>query len=283
LSVDLPVRSRSVLSWLAERHSLPGELVAVVVLYGLYETGRGLVGGDTGTAVRHARSVASLERTLRVFGEIHVQHAAAAVPGLIGTLGVLYLTVHLLGTGLCLLWFHRRRPEAFPAVRTALLAASSLGLIGFLAFPTAPPRLAALGIGDSVSQDNLDLNHGFICVLYNPYAAVPSMHVCYATVVGASLFAYGERRSLRALGVLYPVLQLFVVVATGNHFFFDAATGAAVAAISVFAGAAVSSWARAPRDGVAAGAAGARVRLAAPGKAWSPYAAPSPRRPLSER
>ena len=95
--------------------------MAVVALYGLYETSRGLVVGGSATAVRHARAIASLERSLHVFGEAHVQHAAQAVPGLIGTLGVLYLTLHLAATGLYLLWLHRRRPAAFPVVRTALL------------------------------------------------------------------------------------------------------------------------------------------------------------------
>lgn len=246
MSVNRANRPRLV--WLAERHSLRVELIAVGLLYGLYETSRGLVAGASATAVAHARAIASLERSLHLFGEPDVQHAAREIPGLIGTLGVLYLTLHLAATGLCLLWLHRRRPAAFPGVRTALLAASSLALIGFLAFPTAPPRLAALGIGDSVSQSTLDLNRGLVSALYNPYAAVPSMHICYATIVGASLVLHGGRRSLCALGLVYPVLQLFVVIATGNHFFFDAVTGAAVAAISLAAVAAVSRWARAPQD-----------------------------------
>ena len=81
-----------------------------------------------------------------------MQDAARAVPGLLGTLGVLYLTLHLTVTGVYLLWLHRRRPSAFPVVRTALLCASLLALVGFLAFPTAPPRLAALGISDTISH-----------------------------------------------------------------------------------------------------------------------------------
>ena len=242
-----PTRRRSVLGWLAKRHSLPVELVAVVALYGVYETSRGLVAGDSATAVRHARAIASLERSLHVFAEVHVQVAARAVPGLLGTLGVLYLTLHLAVTGVYLLWLHRRRPAAFPVVRTALLGASVLALVGFLAFPTAPPRLAALGISDTISHGSLDLNHGLVSALYNPFAAVPSMHICYAAIVGASLFRHGERPVLRALGAIYPALQLFVIVATGNHFFFDAATGGLVAAVSL-AAAALLGGRREPRE-----------------------------------
>jgi hypothetical protein len=179
---------------------------------------------------------------------------------------VLYLTLHLAVTGSYLLWLHRRRPAAFPTVRTALLLASGLALVGFLAFPTAPPRLAALGIADTISGGDVDLNHGLVSSLYNPFAAVPSMHIGYAVIVGASLIRHGGRPSLRVLGVLYPALQLLVIVATGNHFFFDAAAGAAVAAVAFPVAAALSRHRRAPR---AEGAHDprARVRVAAPAKA----------------
>ncbi len=163
------------------------------------------------------------------------------------TLGVLYLTLHLSVTGVYLLWLHRRRPAAFPLVRTALLGASLLAL-GFLAFPTAPPRLAALGVADTISQGSVDLNHGLVSGLYTPYAAVPSMHICCAAIVGASLFRHGGRPVLRVLGAIYPALQLFVIVATGNHFFFDAATGGTVAAVSLAAAAALLGRLREPRE-----------------------------------
>jgi hypothetical protein len=223
---------RSVLGWLAERHSPAAELACVLGLYACYETTRGLVVGDHVAAVHHAREIAALERSLDVFEEPHVQSAAGAVPGLLGTLGVLYLTLHLTVTGVYLLWLHRRRPAAFPVVRTALLAASALALVGFMAFPAAPPRLAGLGITDTISRGDVDLKHGLVSVLYNPYAAVPSMHIAYAAIVGASLYAHGGHRLLRFVAFLYPGLQLLVIVATGNHFFFDAVTGAAVAAAS---------------------------------------------------
>src|SRR5512133_125426 len=219
-------------AWLAERHPVGVEAALVVGLYAVYETSRGLVAGGPGVALHHAQMIASLERSLHVFVEANVQHAARALPGLIGTLGLLYLTMHLAVTGTYLLWLHRRRPAAFPLVRTAVLIASGLALIGYVAFPTAPPRLAALGITDTISGDHVDLNHGLLSSLYNPFAAVPSMHVSYAVIVGASLVRHGGRPALRAAGVLYPVLVVLVIVATGNHFLFDAAAGVMVAAVA---------------------------------------------------
>ena len=231
-------------AWLSKRHTLAAEAALIVGLYALYETSRGLAAYDPPLAERHARMVVSLERSLHVFVEGQVQNAAHALPGLIGALGFLYLTLHLAVTGTCLLWLHRRHPDAFPFVRTTLLLASALALIGYMAFPTAPPRLAAVGIADTISDGHVNLNHGLVSALYNPFAAVPSMHFGYAVVVGATLLRYGGRPVLRALGVLYPALVLLVIVATGNHFLFDAAAGAAVAAIAAGACSAAGRYLR---------------------------------------
>jgi hypothetical protein len=220
------------LRWLSVRHSLRTEAVVVLVLYGLYELSRGLVVGDADAASAHADRLVALERSLHLLFEANVQRAAHALPGLTGLLGVAYLTLHLAVTAGVLLWLHRRRPAAFPFVRTTLLLASALALVGFLVFPTAPPRLAGIGIADTVSSGgHIDLNKGLVSSLYNPYAAVPSMHVGYALIVAASLLLYGRRPLVRVLGALYPPFVLLVVVATGNHFFFDAVAGLAAAAL----------------------------------------------------
>ena len=247
------------------RHPLPVEAALVLLLYALYETSRGLVGGDPSVASRHAQDIVSVERGLHVFVEGDVQDAARTVPGLIGTLGILYLTLHLAVTGGYLLWLHRRRPAAFPVVRTTLLVASGLALIGHLAFPTAPPRLAGIGIVDTVSNAHIDLNKGLISSLYNPFAAVPSMHIGYAVVVGGSLLHCGGRRALRVLGTLYPALVLLAIVATGNHFLFDAVTGVVVAGVAAPAALLLTRQAPSRSSGVfTSGSYAAPIRFSCP-------------------
>ena len=223
--------------WLSVRHSLRTEAVVVLALYGLYELTRGLVVGDAHVASAHADRLVAVERSLHLLFEVNVQRAVHALPGLTGLLGVAYLTLHLAVTAGVLLWLHQRRPAAFPFVRTTLLLASGVALVGFLVYPTAPPRLAGIGIADTVSNGHVDLNRGLVSSLYNPYAAVPSMHIGYALIVGASLLRHGRRPLVRALGALYPPFVLLAVVATGNHFFFDAAAGALVAVVAAAAAA----------------------------------------------
>src|SRR5262245_55410981 len=157
--------------WLNVRHSFPAEAAAALTLYGLYELARGLVGRDTAEADAHAHRVVALERSLHLFVEANVQRAVQTVPGLSSLFGVADLTLHLTVTAGVLLWLHRRRPEGYPFVRTTLLLASGLALVGFLVYPTAPPRLAGVGILDTVSGRHVDLNRGPVSSLYNPYAS----------------------------------------------------------------------------------------------------------------
>jgi PAP2 superfamily protein len=213
-------------AWWARRHSLRLEVALVLGLYAVYELLRDLVVAHRSIAVAHAHDVAALERHLHVFVEPDVQRLARDVPGLIGVLGFLYLTLHLSVTVAYLLWLHHYRPQQFPVVRNVLLVASGLSLVGFLAYPTAPPRDAGIGIADTISNGHVDLNKGLVASLYNPYAAIPSMHFGYALVIGISLIRTGRRRLAMIAGALYPLLILGVIVATGNHFLIDAALGA---------------------------------------------------------
>jgi hypothetical protein len=220
-------------SWLSVRHSLRVEAAAALTLYGLYELTRDLVVSDSAQADAHAHRLVALERSLHLFVESNVQSGVQTLPGVTSLLGVAYLTLHLTVTAGVLLWLHRRRPEGFAFARTALLLASALSLVGFLVYPTAPPRLASIGILDTVSSGgHVDLNRGLVSSLYNPYAAVPSMHVGYALIVAAALFHHGRHLLVRALGALYPPFVVLVTVATGNHFFLDAAAGALVAGLA---------------------------------------------------
>jgi hypothetical protein len=213
-------------SWLSVRHSLRVEAAGALTVYALYQVARGLVGADAAVADGHAHRLVALERSLHLFAEANVQRAVQTLPGLTSLFGVAYLTLHLAVTAGVLLWLHRCHPDGFLFVRTALLLASSLALVGFLVYPTAPPRLAGVGIADTVFGAHIDLNRGLVSTLYNPYAAVPSMHVGYSLIVAAGLLRHGRHLLVRAIGALYPPFVLLVIVATGNHFFLDAAAGA---------------------------------------------------------
>jgi len=83
-------------------------------------------------------------------------------------------------------------------------------------------------------------------VLYNPFAAVPSMHVAFALMIAIPAIKLVRPLALKVAWALYPVLVTFVVMVTANHFWLDVALGALVAAVS--ASAASHALARARPD-----------------------------------
>ena len=243
----------------ARPHSGRVELLALFALYGVYELVRGFGGENWAAARAHTGDIVSLEQHLSVFVERDVQSAAAAIAGAPALLGFLYVALHFAGTAAAAIWIHRRHPAAFAHLRTTLIVATAIALVGYVFYPAAPPRLADLGFADTVtSHTGLNLSSDFLGSLYNPIAAVPSLHFGYALAVGVALARVSTRRSLRIAFALYPALMLLVIVATGNHFFFDAAAGGLVVAVGWW----VASRLAASRPSL--------VVLPAPADTWTP-------------
>jgi PAP2 superfamily protein len=212
-----------------EIHSGKAELAATIALYGLYEGVRGFGSASLGTARAHTADIVSLERHVGVFVERPIQAAVDGVPLLPALLGVAYMTLHLAATAAMLMWVHRSHRASFGLVRTTLVVATAVSLAVYVLYPAAPPRLAGLGFADTVTRNaHVNLSSDALGSLYNPFAAVPSLHFGYALIVGVAVAALASRRWVRILGAAYPPFMLFTIVATGNHFFFDAAAGAAV-------------------------------------------------------
>ena len=124
------------------------------------------------------------------------------------------------------------------------MIAMGLALVGYVAMPTAPPRfMPEWGFADTVATFVGDSAEQSANVLYNPFAAMPSMHVAFALMIAVPAIMLVRNRALKVAWATYPVIVTFVVVVTANHFWLDAAVGAVVAAVSAVA--ATSALARA--------------------------------------
>jgi hypothetical protein len=125
------------------------------------------------------------------------------------------------------------------------MVSMGLALIGYMAYPTAPPRfMPEWGFSDTVASFVGESAASSADVLYNPYAAVPSMHVAFALMIAVPAIALVKHRVLKVLWGFYPAVVTFVVVATGNHFWLDAAFGVAVAGASAWMASAAFARAR---------------------------------------
>jgi membrane-associated phospholipid phosphatase len=144
------------------------------------------------------------------------------------------MNTHFVVTTGFLVWLYLYRNETFYFVRNMFMVAMALALVGYALVPTAPPRLVpGEGFVDTITA-YAQVNHdsALVKIFVNPYAAIPSMHCAFALMISVPGALIARHRVTRALWCAYPVIVLFVVVVTANHFWLDAAAGALVAVMS---------------------------------------------------
>lgn len=203
--------------------------------YYLYRIVRGLVDGQAGLAFENARTLVDFERSLGLFFEPGLQHWAESTGWPLTFANFMYVNAHFILTTTFLIWLYLCRNTAYYYVRNMFMVAMGLALVGYVTFPTAPPRfMPEWGFSDSVANWVGSGAEKSADVLYNPFAAVPSMHVAFALMIGIPGFILVRNRALKAFWISYPAIVTYVVMATANHFWMDAALGALVAAISAW-------------------------------------------------
>jgi hypothetical protein len=240
------------MSTLARRESLPGEpppregirarshgaqlareLVLVPSLYFAYTLGRHLSASHLQIALAHARAVWNLERDTGLIGEGTVQQMVLSSPNVISLADLHYQIGYIVSLVGMLVWLYIRHPIHYLWFRRLLTIVTALGLLIQIVYPMAPPRLLP---GDGVVDTAQVFGHAVYGQvgqgLSNQFAAMPSLHVGWAVVAAVGVIAVLRSR-WRWLAVLHPIITLWVVVVTGNHFWMDGIVATAIVAVSV--------------------------------------------------
>ena len=209
------------------------ELGLWVMLYGAYLALRNLSMGSPDEAFANASAVVNIERAAGIFHEVAVQNTLSVALGLERFFDLYYMV----GFGpvilTMLVWLGLRHRGAYRQLRTWLLISIGIASLSYLLLPTAPPRLVeGLGIADTVGLSGHD-SGSFAGIKFNPYAAMPSMHVGWSLLIGLIGFRVARRPAVRALFLLHPVIMAITVTATGNHYFLDSMVGILVALSAV--------------------------------------------------
>lgn len=204
--------------------------------YYVYRIVRGLVDGQAALAFENARTLVDVERAVGLFFEPGLQSwAQSNADWLVTGANWMYVNSHFVITTTFLVWLYIFRNQSYYFVRNMFMIAMGLALVGYMAYPTAPPRyMPEWGFNDTVSALVGPQAEASANVLYNPFAAVPSMHVAFALMIGIPAMRIAQNRVAKVLWALYPAVVTFVVIVTANHFWLDAALGALVAAISAW-------------------------------------------------
>jgi hypothetical protein len=183
----------------------------------------------------NATRIIDFERTLHVFVEPQIQTwVVSHAHWLLDIADWTYINAHFALTVGVLAFIYLRRNDSFYFVRNMFMIAMLIALVGYSLYPTAPPRLMPQwGFTDAIQQfTGVTMEKGASGALLNAYAAVPSMHVCFALMIGIPMSRLVHSRAARVIWRIYPAFITFVVVATGNHYFTDVFLGAFTAGIS---------------------------------------------------
>ncbi|SHN33418.1 phosphatase PAP2 family protein [Actinacidiphila paucisporea] len=210
------------------------EVLLIGVSYYLYSQIRNAVPQKRTTALRHADAIWALEHHLGLAVERGLNHGLDSVTWLIVGMNYYYATLHFIVTIGVLIWLYVYHPGRYGPARLVVFLTTWLALIGFWAYPLAPPRLmTGGGFIDTVMVHHTwgSLSQGDLAQVSNQYAAMPSMHIGWSLWCGITIVTLAKPLWARILGGLYPVATLLVIISTGNHFWMDAVGGALCLAI----------------------------------------------------
>jgi hypothetical protein len=220
----------------AFRHLSPSPAARVqlglfLLAYLLYSAARWVTVGDLGVAKANADWIVSFEQHLGVASEASVQHALRGTWAL-WLLNHLYLAAQLVVLpGSLVFLYHRSRP-LYERLRNTILATWLISVPIYAAFPVAPPRLADIGMVDTITaQTSFALDGKLTTSFYNELAAVPSLHVGFAVAIGIAVAAAVRNPLAKAVALLWGPTIGLAVLATGNHFVFDVVAGVAASAL----------------------------------------------------
>jgi hypothetical protein len=215
----------------------------LLLVYAAYDGSRLLVSGNQAQAQHHGLRLLAIERAVGLSPEHWLNRAFAEYPWLGIPADFLYATLHYAVTAVVLFWVWRYRHKHYDHARNWLLLTTTLGLVGFVAYPTAPPRLleSSSGFIDVLAQHaSIGWWSGGggvpkgLAAMTNDYAAMPSLHVGWALWCGLLLYRHSGTRVLRILGLLYPFTIAFVVMGTANHYLLDCLAGVAVTLLGLW-------------------------------------------------
>jgi hypothetical protein len=234
------------------------EAAIVVVVYVVYESVRVLSEGKPSVAFDNAMRIIDWQEALRIYHEQAIQDWSLQWLPLIIVSNYFYGIAYIAVTIGTLLYLYRRWPNDYPLWRNTLAVGTMLGLVGFATFPLMPPRLLdELGNGQVFGYVDTMVEYPTFWsfeseamqTVSNQFAAMPSLHCGWAFWVLWVLLPRVATWWMKTLVVLYPIATIYVVVATGNHYFLDAVGGLVIFLVGYGVARLATRAGRGPRRG----------------------------------
>jgi hypothetical protein len=203
----------------------------VALLFSLWQRAGQLSQHSSTEAFARGRWIDTAERWMHLPNERILQVGLIDHPTIGQWANLYYAVMHLSTTGAMLFWLFWRHRDKYPRVRTTLALFTGLALLVQLVSVAPPrllPQLGFIDIAERYGQSvYTNANTSAQALL-----AMPSVHIGWSMVVaGAVLWASTSR--WRFLILLHPLITLYVVTATANHWWFDSLASALLLAIVI--------------------------------------------------
>jgi PAP2 superfamily protein len=216
------------------------EVLAILAFYLIYSAIRNANEGGTLHAFHNAQHIISVEHHLGLYHEETMQRWALHFKPIIIMANYFYGSLHFVVTIFTGIWLYRRFSDDYPRFRNALAITTAIALVGFVTFPLMPPRLLHTmepsGFVDTLAKYPTiwSFNSGAASKISNQYAAMPSVHIAWATWCAVALVPRVRSGVAKVLAFCYPFFTVIVIVITANHYILDAVAGAAIFCIGWF-------------------------------------------------
>ncbi len=225
----------SVTFWLPEgrRREFLREAALVISAALLYFLIRGATEGRAAEAVARALDLQDLERALGLAFEADLQALIIDHDRLVDLANAVYIGLHWPVIAAIAIWLHAQDLTRYRNYRNAMMLSGLVGLIIFAMWPMAPPRLADPELIDTVVERSNAYRLMQPPQLTNQYAAMPSLHLGWNLLMAIALVRESKHIALQLVGWATPVVMLFAMVATANHFVLDGLAGAMIVVLAL--------------------------------------------------
>ncbi len=215
------------------------EFALVAGLYAIWRLARMLPITHEAGAIDRARDIDRFQHALHLPTEISVQHFVIAHDWLARFVNGYYAIVHVPALIAFMVWAFVRHRDRYPHWRNGLVAVTA-GCLVIRFLRVAPPRFVdELGFVDLSTRYGLGVYGDVGTGVSDQFAAMPSIHVGWAAVVALGTFAMTRSR-VRWIVLMHLPVTVFVVAATGHHWWMDGV----VALLLLVVGLRVDAWTR---------------------------------------
>jgi hypothetical protein len=254
------------------------EAALVAAFYAVYSWTRNQFGsniiaadGIPENAFHNAEKVIRFERMIGLYHEESIQEYFLSARWFIKLMNMYYGSAHFVVTIVVFALLFWKRPGVFPQWRNTLAIMTALAIAGFALFPLMPPRLldepcpvqqegayggaciesryreegGGFGFVDTLADYGggpWSFNSEGMASISNQYAAMPSLHIGWSTWCAVGVWPLLRRRWQRAAVLLYPLLTLFCIIVTANHYWIDGAGGLLAFGIGAVLGWGIHRW-----------------------------------------